>query len=249
MKPMHVVRVALIGTCASLLTAALFIPGRVSNTYANLPFNITSTPVAEPSATPPPPTAIPPTKVGPTATPSASVVTPPPPANPFADPAVTLSGCVSTCVQGGDVVEFTAIVTNKGNTPAVNVQLYQSIPPYFELVEVTSSRGTVVPGAESGYLVDIGTLDPADVITVKIKLRYKPGATPVDVVEGVIVRTTSSGDIVANNVALAKCLICQVVLPVTGADTNISDTFAALLILMGATLTASGVLLRRKTAD
>ncbi len=247
MKPMHVVRVALTGACASLLTAALFIPGRVTNTYANLPFNITSTPVAEPSSTPPPPTAIPPTRVGPTATPGASVVTPPPPANPFADPAVTLSGCTS-CVQGGDVVEFTAVVTNKGNAPAVNVQIYQSIPPYFELVEVTSSRGTVVPGAESGYLVDIGTLNPADVITVKIKLRYKPGATPVGVVEGVIVRTTSTGDIVANNVALAECQICQVVLPVTGADYNISDTFAALLVLMGATLTATGMLLRRKTA-
>ncbi len=247
MKPMHVVRVALIGACASLLTAALFIPGRATSTYASIPLNITSTPVAEPSATPRPPTSIPPTRVGPTATPGASVVTPPPPANPFADPAVTLSGCVSTCVQGGDVVEFIAIVTNRGNTPAVNVQLYQSIPPYFELVEVTSSRGTVVLGAESGYLVDIGTLETTDVITVKIKLRYKPGATPVDVVEGVIVRTTSTGDIVANNVALAKCQICQVVLPVTGAENNARDTFAVLLVLMGATLATSGRYLRRKT--
>lgn len=245
MKLVHVVRIALTGACASLLTAALFTPGRVNNTYANLPFNITSTPVTEPSPTPGLPTVTP---IRPTATPGLTVVTPPPPTIPFADPAVTLSGCVNTCVQGGDVVEFTAVVTNKGNTPAVNVQLYQSIPPYFELVEVTSSRGTVVPGAESGYLVDIGTLEPADVITVKIKLRYKPGATPVDVIEGVIVRTTSTGDVAANNVALAQCQICQVVLPVTGADNGISDSVAVLLVLMGATLTATGVLLRRKTA-
>ncbi len=242
MKPMHVVRVALIGACASLLTAALFIPGRATRTFANMPFNITTPVVPEPTARIP--TSVP----LPSATPGASVVTPPPPVSLFADPAVALSGC-SSCVQGGDVVEFTAIVTNKGNTSAVNVQLYQSIPPYFELVEVTSSRGKVIPGAESGYVVDIGTLDPADVITVKIKLRYKPGATPVDVVEGVIVRTGSIGDITSNNAAFATCQICQVVLPETGADNDTRDTFAILLVLMGATLTASGVLLRRKTAQ
>jgi uncharacterized repeat protein (TIGR01451 family) len=227
-------------TTASLLIAAVALISNAQVTSAARPFNVTETPLPAPTATRPPIVAT----AEPTATPAPSNSSPSQLVN-TVDPFVTLSGCAA-CLRNGEETEFTATIGNNGDTQAVNVQLYQKLPPYFQLVDVTASpRGTVIKNADE-YTVDIGNLDPKEVITAKIRLRYVgDGSSGQSVLNAVIVRTTSQGDLEINNAAIATCTVCEVVLPVTGDETVPAPTLPGLMMLMGSVLAAMGTLMRR----
>jgi uncharacterized repeat protein (TIGR01451 family) len=230
-------------TTASLLIAAVALMSNAQVTSAARPFNVTETPLPAPTSTRPPvvPTTSP---TVPTATPVPNNSSPSQQIN-TVDPYVTLAGC-ATCLRNGEETEFTATVGNNGNTQAVNVQLYQKLPPYFQLVDVTTTRGTVIKNADE-YIVDIGNLDPKEIITVKVRLRYTGDATAGQpVLNAVIVRTTSQGDLESNNAAVATCQVCEVVLPVTGAESVPTPTLPGLMLLLGSALSTLGALLRRK---
>jgi uncharacterized repeat protein (TIGR01451 family) len=240
MKFLPNVRVAGL-TTASLLIAAVALMSNAQVTSAARPFNVTETPLPAPTATRPPVIV---TAVVPTATPVPDNSSPSQQVN-TVDPYVTLSGCPA-CLRNGEETEFTATVGNNGDTQAVNVQLYQKLPPYFQIVDVTATRGTVIKGADE-YTVDIGNLDPKEVITVKIRLRYTGDATAGQpVLNAVIVRTTSQGDLESNNAAVASCQVCEVVLPVTGAESVPPASLPGLMMLLGSALGALGALSRRK---
>ncbi len=235
MKFLHKTRVTVMAAGAMLLASAMLI-GNTQVTNAAKPFAVTETPLPPPTSTPVPATA-----VVPTATPR-----PPDNSSPAvsqtADPYVVLAGCTA-CMQAGQPTEFVATIGNNGDTTAVNVQLFQKVPPYFELLSVTATKGTVVITGDE-YIVDIGNVDPKEVITVKISLRYREGSA-AQPLNAVILRTTSGGDLETNNTGFVKCEVCQVVLPVTGGDTS-TTALPGLMMLMGASLAATGTLLRRK---
>lgn len=210
--------------------------------HALAPFEITGTPLPEPTGTTPPRPTVPP---APSVTPAPGSTAQPPsshvplPSRPLADPYVKLSGC-SACLIAGETAELTAIVSNQGGMDAVNVQLLSAVPAYLELIEIVPSRGSVTT-AQGAPTVDISTVAPNEIVTVKFKLRLKRDVVQGDALYAVKIETTSAGDDVLNNAALAQCAVCQITLPVTGADLPYTDQTAAIvLLMMGAMLAISG---------
>jgi uncharacterized repeat protein (TIGR01451 family) len=237
----------------SLAASALLLPMSAQTSYARAPLapiEITGTIPPEPTATAIAPTPAPPTPTqavpGPTPVPES---TPPPdnsvPSTGIADPFVTLSGCAA-CLPPGEVAEFAIDVGNNGTLDAVNVQVYQKLPPHFELVDVTATRGTVIKGAGE-YTVDLGTVTPRERIAITLKVRLKADHTG-EALNAVILRTTSTGDLTTNNTGFARCQTCAVVLPVTGAESAQDSTPATLLMLLGSSLILMSTLARRKRA-
>jgi hypothetical protein len=249
----HTVR-AIAATAGTVMAlSGLALTGNSAPAYAleplRGPLNVTTTPLPEPT-TPPPPTNVPPGATPnatrppgsePTATPEFSIPRPNPP-----DPYVQLSGCVVSCVNPGEIAELTAVVGNKGGTSAVNVQARFNVPAGYELVDVTPSGGTVINNGAS-VIVDIGTLNPTDVITIKIRLRVKADAAPGSLPVVVTLNTTSGGDVSSNNVSYAECQVCKIVLPETGRAGGDNSAAIALTVL-GISLLSAGALSRRRTS-
>ena len=74
-------------------------------------------------------------------------------------------------------------------------------------------------------------------MTIKIKVRLKRDAVQGEALYAVRVLTTSAGNDPANDDALAVCAVCQVALPVTGADRGPADQVLAIFMtVMGIVL-------------
>ncbi len=242
MKTLYTPRFATVVLVAVLAGAFAWTAQGAAPGHALAPLEITGTPLPEPTGTLPPRPTVPPVATatpapGSTAQPPSSDV--PAPSRSLADPYVKLSGC-SACLIAGEVAELTAIVSNQGGMDAVNVQLISAVPTYLELVEILPSRGSVTT-AQGAPAVDLGSVAPNEIVTVKFKVRLKRDVLQGDALYAVKIVTTSAGDDVRNNAALAQCAVCQITLPVTGADLPATNqTSAIVLLLMGAMLALSG---------
>ena len=143
--------------------------------------------------------------------------TPPPDTSGFADPYV-LKSVNASQMQAGDTVQFTIVAGNRGNVDAVNVQVRDTLESYFDLVSVTASpRGTVILNGRS-FIVDIGTLSPKELITIVVIVKVNDTAKAGVCMNVATLNTTSTGDDPNNNIAFAKCIMGQVMVPETGAD-------------------------------
>ena len=215
----------------TMIASALVLPGAASSTYARMPMVLTDTPEAPATATPAPtqPSPQPTSKPGPSGQ---------------ADPYIVESG-PTTCVHPEEPFEFTAIASNKGNLTAVNVQVYQQVPPYFELVSVTASRGTVIITGNS-YIVDLGNLDPNEIVTIKIKVKHKGDSPTGDEINVVLIKTTSMGEDPNNNTGFARVMYCAPVLPVTGGSEADNTALPITLTLFGAMLMTASLVQRKR---
>ena len=249
MKTLYTPRFATAVLIAALAGAFAWSAQGAAPGHALAPLEITGTPLPEPTGTTPPRPTVPPVA---TATPAPGSTAQPPssdvpvPSRPLADPYVKLSGC-SACLIAGEVAELTAIVSNQGGMDAVNVQLLSAVPTYLELVEIVPSRGAVTT-AQGAPAVDIGSVAPNEIVTVKFKVRLKRDAVQGDALYAVKIETSSAGDDVRNNAALAQCAVCQITLPVTGDDLPATDLTAAIVLLMMGAMLIFGSL-RLKTAS
>lgn len=200
-----------------------------------------------PPPTPIPPTAIPPTAVPGTPVPPAPTPTPGSSVPGFADPYV-LKSASSGPFKQGETGTFTIVAGNRGSVAAVNVQVRDTLANYFDLVSVTASpRGTVILNGNS-FIVDIGTLNPNELITIVVTVKVNANAK-VGVCQNVAtLNTTSSGEDPSNDIAFANCLMGEVMTPETGADLSQGPTAIALLMIGAALLAASIVVGRRQTA-
>lgn len=90
---------------------------------------------------------------------------------------------------GGDVVGYTAVVTNTGDAPATLVRLQLPPDPHTELIpeQTTSTHGTLTTGTTPGdEQIDaaLGTLAPGDTATVTFEVRLAaPLPTGLDHIE------------------------------------------------------------------
>ncbi len=230
MKFAHLPRIAMLFAGVSMIASALVLPGAATSSYARMPMVLTDTPEA-----PQVPTNTPEPQPQPT--------TPPRPTG-MADPYIVESG-PTTCVHPDEPFEFTAIASNKGNVTAVNVQVYQQVPPYFELVSVTASRGTVIITGNS-YIVDLGNLDPNEIVTIKIKVKHKGDSPTGDEINVVLIKTTSSGEDPNNNTGFARVMYCAPVLPVTGGAEADNTALPITLTLFGAMLMTASLVQRKR---
>lgn len=189
----------------------------------------------------PTPTPIPP-PVGPTVPPGSSG---------FADPYV-LKSVNASQVMPGDTVQFTIVAGNRGTVDAVNVQVRDTLESYFDLVSVTASpRGTVILNGRS-FIVDIGTLSPTELITIVVMVKVNDTAKAGTCMNVATLNTTSTGDDPNNNIAFAKCIMGQVMVPETGAELTQSTSLAPLalgLLAVGVMLIVASALVNRRQAN
>ena len=184
------------------------------------------------------------------ASPTAPSIAPTPPPGPsgFADPYV-LKSVNASQVMSGDTVQFTIVAGNRGTVDAVNVQVRDTLESYFYLVSVTPSpRGTVILNGRS-FIVDIGTLSPKELITIVVIVKVNDTAKAGVCMNVATLNTTSTGDDPNNNIAFAKCIMGQVMVPETGADLTRAASqmpIALALLGLGLVLVLSSALLNRR---
>jgi len=204
-------------------------PLAITDTVTPAPPNPpTNTPIPAATTTP-----------GPTNTPS-----PGGPAPSFADPYV-LKSASSGPFKQGETGTFTIIAGNRGSVAAVNVQVRDTLANYFDLVSVTASpRGTVIVNGNS-IIVDIGTLNPNELITIVVTVKANANAKAGVCQNIATLNTTSTGEDPNNDIAFANCLMGEVMQPETGADLS-QGPLAAALLMVGAILLAAGVVVGRR---
>jgi uncharacterized repeat protein (TIGR01451 family)/LPXTG-motif cell wall-anchored protein len=103
---------------------------------------------------------------------------------------VVKTGFTKACV--GDIVTFTITVTNQGNAPARDVVVVDDVPPPFEVVGFSTSRGGI-NAVGNRVQADLGTVNPGDVITIQIQVRATRVSNPAQVTN-TATGTTSSND-------------------------------------------------------
>jgi len=213
----------------------------------------TRTPTSGPTNTPRP-TNTP----GPTSTPR-------PPSKPeLADPAITKSSSVSDA-RIGDEITFTIRVTNRGPDTAEDVVVTDPIPDYLDVIEATTSRGTVSSNGRT-VIVTIGKVPAGDEVTIRIRVRVNERAEPPSGRNGVSITTSSPGDDPSNNSSEVTFVILgpptptvplltptatalpPVILPTTGAAEDTGNR-ALLFAALGIAALLLSLFFRRKLRE
>ncbi len=165
-----------------------------------------------------PPTDIPPTEVPPGETPvrpspQPEPTTPPndtpvptsPPDNGDgprrADPRLTKTTNTETA-RVGDTVVYNLAVTVEGNAEAAGVIVEDTFPPYFEIVDATTTRGQIVINGQT-VGAWIGTVDEDETVDVRIILRITSTPDATEFTNLAVLTTTSATDDPSNNTATA----------------------------------------------
>lgn len=222
MKSQHKLKVTLFITGVALIAASMFMPGAATTSYARQPMVITTTFV------PPPPTVI---------TPETNP--------PYADPYVLKTASAGEAMPG-QTIDFVIVAGNRGTVNAVNVQVRDTLPAYLNLMAVTASpRGAVIQNGNS-FIVDIGDLAPGELITINVSAQVNESGKPGDCVNVTTLNTTSAGDNPNNNIAVAQCLIGQLVAPPTGGDFS---SLPLITMMLGALLIVISLFVRRQSAS
>ncbi len=132
----------------------------------------------------------------------------------FADPAVTKSGD-PTRVYVGELVTFTLTVTNNGNQTATDVVVVDPLPSNMSVFSAVATSGTLTIIPPRTVQVDIGDMDPNDVVTITIVARVNSTGSP-PIINQVELTTTSPTDFDPNNRSSVTLEVLQPSLPETG---------------------------------
>ena len=190
-----------------------------------------------PRATPELPTPTPLPTATPTVTPTGDL---------FADPSVSKSINQSEA-NPGDEVTYTISVVNRGNIPAENVVVTDSLPDELTIVDMSTSRGEASMSGQT-ISVAIGLMEPGEEVTIRISARVKADTPPSTISNGVVVTTTSPGDDPSNNTAsVPLTVIGTAVLPAALPQTGATHELAWILIAtVGVLLVLVSFVLRRQ---
>jgi uncharacterized repeat protein (TIGR01451 family) len=219
MNSQHKLKITLFITGVALIAVSMFMPGAATTSFARQPMVIPTT------FTPPPPT----------------VITTPETNTPYADPYVLKTASAGEAMPG-QTISFVIVAGNKGTVNAVNVQVRDTLPAYLNLTSVTASpRGTVTQSGNS-FVVDIGDLAPGELITINVSAQVNEQGKPGDCINVSTLNTTSEGDNPNNNIAVAQCLIGQLVAPPTGGDFS---SLPLITMLLGGLLLVISLFMRR----
>lgn len=135
----------------------------------------TATPTVMPTPTPLPPL--------PTSTPQIGV----------ADPVITKHGEPEEALPGEEVT-FTLEVTNQGQQSAWGVVVTDVIAEYLEILEVTTTQGTVTIEGQT-VKVEIGVVGPGFVVEIVISTRVREDTpAPLDVENAALLTSPNGGD-------------------------------------------------------
>jgi len=84
----------------------------------------------------------------------------------------------------GGLVRYTLTLQNVGGEAAHDVVLQDTLPPELELVEVTTTQGTVVINGNA-IEVQVGTMEPGQTVQVTIVARVRSDVPPGAEIENV----------------------------------------------------------------
>jgi len=164
----------------------------------------------------------------PTATPTPTM---PPQATPTpqigqADPVIVKRGGPSEALPGEEVT-FTIEVTNQGDVAAVDVVVTDEMSEYLEILEVTTTQGTVTIVGQT-VTVDIGVVGPGFVVQIVIRTRVREDTpAPIEIENVVVLATPSTHD----RTSPPTIIKVPGLLPVTGASLLVP--YLAYVILVG----------------
>jgi uncharacterized repeat protein (TIGR01451 family)/LPXTG-motif cell wall-anchored protein len=169
---------------------------------------------------------------GPTATPETGVK--------VVDPVITKRGEPAEALPGEEVV-FTIEVTNQGQNAAVGVLVTDELPEYLEIVEATTTQGTVRVEGQVVY-VEVGVVGPEFLVVIVIRTRVRPDAPiPLELQNVAVLHSPNGGNRTSPPVVIT--IPDEVLLPQTGGTTVAWGILAGgLLSLIG----LAGHLLGRK---
>ncbi|MBN1583012.1 MAG: DUF11 domain-containing protein [Anaerolineae bacterium] len=108
-----------------------------------------------------------------------------------ADPAITKRGDPSSAYPGEEVT-FTIEVTNNGQYAAVDVVVTDEVSEYFDILEVTTTQGTVTVDGQV-VTVQVGIVGPGFVVEIVIQTRLQQDAPAPLRLENVAVLNSPNG--------------------------------------------------------
>jgi uncharacterized repeat protein (TIGR01451 family) len=143
----------------------------------------------------------------------------------------------------GELVTFVMTATNRGTAPALNVVVTDQIPSdYFTPLSATASKGTfTIAGNDVTFF--IGTLNPAEVVTLTILTRVRADApVPANAINvGILTHSTGS-----SRTASAPVRISRGSLPATGERPETGFPILPLTIAMVSVVIVVAVVARRR---
>lgn len=231
MKTLSRLKLTLFSVGVAMIAGALFSPGFATRTFARPPLVITGTPTIVVTLTPTLPTPTTPVRTEP---------------GPCVNPYVRKSSSVIQAMVG-DTVEFTIVVANSCPADAVNVQVRDTLPDYLDLISVSASpRGTVIQSGNT-FIVDIGTLAAAEVITIQAVGRMNDKTPEGTCANVATLNTTSEGDNPNDNISMVTW-VCgpPPLIPPAGGDGVDVSSATHLTLALGAMLIAISLFIRRQ---
>ena len=156
------------------------------------------------------------------------------------DPVIT-KRAEPTEVRPGDEVVFTIVVTNRGQTGAINTYVIDDIPEYLEIVDVVTSQGTWRLEGQK-VIVEIGVIGQDYVVEILIYTRVRDDApAPLSIENLAVVRSDNCPEPSAS--ALVRIVGEVERLPVTGGF----STWWLLAAVLGTGLVAVSLALSRRS--
>ena len=141
----------------------------------------------------------------------------------------------------GEEVTFTLEVTNQGQAAAVDVVVTDDVPQYLEILEVTTTQGTVTIEGQT-VTVEVGVVGPGFVVEIVIRTRLREDTPAPLNLENVAVLVSANA---GQRTSLPVIIYVPGLLPVTG---RLLALWLAYVILGGG-LAALGIRLgKRKLA-
>jgi uncharacterized repeat protein (TIGR01451 family) len=132
----------------------------------------------------------------PTFTPSPAPSTPeatPTPEVSTADPTITKRGEPSLALPG-ELVTFVIEATNTGQDAAVDVVVTDTVPDYLDILNVTSSQGSVTIEGQQ-ITVEVGTIGSGYVVEIVVETRVADNApVPLDLSNVAVLTSPNGGE-------------------------------------------------------
>jgi uncharacterized repeat protein (TIGR01451 family) len=158
----------------------------------------------------------------------------------------------------GDVLEFTITVGNKGSVSAENVIVTDTFPPYLDILEYSTSRGTLTMEGHT-LTASIGSVAPSDLVIIRVRTSINTLAQPSTGYNTATVSSNSDSDLTNNTSTVTFIILPDTVklvappavvppaLPKTGAPEEQSSS-PLLLLALGLLTITIGLVIRRRVA-
>jgi len=210
------------------LTLAVLVP-----LFWGLALDVSAAPPSLPLAgiTPTPTFTPSPTSRTPQATPTSEVST--------ADPTITKRGEPSLALPG-ELVTFIIEATNTGQSAAVDVVVTDTVPDYLDILNVTSSQGSLTIDGQQ-ITVEVGTIGSGYVVVIVVETRVAVDApVPLDLSNVAVLTSSNSGE---RTSPPATIVVPISRLPETGSQTG---QIAPGIALIGLLTILAALLIRKR---